>query len=179
MASTLSFFMTPEDELAFARALEPLQLEVYPEVSEKGYRPFLIGAGTVASLTEDAYYLAAPAAGELVAREVRRGPHKGMLEIDEVRSPVMHYERSRMEEGELRSGRLWAELEILGDRQHLLSKPDLLRQVFERLRSHFKKHFHHSRPVGFFVGPHAARRAHGGLVLREAGRKGGVIAPYK
>ena len=179
MANILHFFMAPEDEVAFLRAIEPLRFEVYPEVSERGYQPFLAAAGCVDELTEPAYYLALPQAGELVAREVRKGPHRGMLELDEVRSPVVHLERSRMEEGELRSGRLWAELDALGDRQHLMVKPDLLRGVFERLRAHFKKHFHRSKPAGFFVGPFAARRAHEGLLLREAGRKGERVAPYR
>jgi hypothetical protein len=102
-----------------------------------------------------------------------------MLELDEVRSPVIHFERSRVEDDELRSGRLWAELDVVGDRQHLMSKPDLLRSVFDRLRSQFKKAFHHSKPVGFFVGHVAARRAGEGLVLREAGRKGEVVVPFK
>lgn len=172
--------MTPEDELSFLRGLEPLKFDVYPEVSEKGYRPFAAAAENHERLTDDAYYLALPSAGELVAREVRRGPHKGMLEIDEIRSPVIHWERSRLDEdGELRSGRLWAELEVVGDRQHMMTKPDLLRAVFDRVRTHLKKHFHHSKPVGYFVGPVASRRFHEGLVLREAGRKGGLVVPFK
>jgi len=180
MANTLQFFMTDEDEVAFFRAIEPLKFEVYPEVSEKGYQPFEASAANVSRLTDEAYYLALPQFGELVAREIRKGPHKGMLELDEVRSPVIHYERSRLDEdGELRSGKLWAELEVLGDRQKLMTKPDFLRSVFDKLRVHFKKHFHHSKPAGFFVGSIAARRAKEGLVLREAGRKGEVVVPFK
>jgi hypothetical protein len=33
--------------------------------------------------------------------------------------------------------------------------------------------------VGFFVGPVATRRAREGLKLREAGRKGELVAPFK
>ena len=180
MASTLLFFMTGEDEVAFLRALEPLQLEVYPEVAEKSYRPFQASAANASKLVDEAYYLALPQFGELVMREIRKGPHKGMLELDEVRSPVIHYERSLVDErGELRSGKLWAELEIAGDRQKLMTKPDLLRSVFDRLRGHFKKHFHHSKPNGFFIGQLTARRAKEGLVLREAGRKGETVVPFK
>jgi hypothetical protein len=119
-------------------------------------------------------------AGEPVGRIVRKGPHKGMQEIDEIRSPVLHLERSQIDEdGQLRSGRLWAELEALGDRQRLLAKPDLLRSVFEKVRDFFKKTYRRSNPQGFFVGPHAARRTSQGLLLREAGRKGELVVPYK
>ena len=96
-----------------------------------------------------------------------------------MRSPVIHWERSCNEDDELRSGRLWAELEVFGDRQRLMTKPDLLRSVFDKVRAFFKKHFHHSSPAGFFVGPVASRRAREGLPLREAGRKGGLVVPFK
>lgn len=179
MANTLFFFMTDEDEVAFFRALEPLAIEVYPEVCEKGYRPFQATAANVSLLTDEAYYLALPQFGELVSREIRKGPHRGMLELDEIRSPVIHYERSRLDEdGELRSGKLWAELEVVGDRQKLMKKPDLLKGVFDRLRGYLKK-LHHSEPNGFFIGSVAARRAKEGLVLREAGRKGETVVPFK
>lgn len=180
MAHTLQFFMTPEDEVAFLRALEPIRFDVYPEVSERGYRPFAASAANASRLTDEAYYLALPTAGELITREIRRGPHKGLYELDEVRSPVIHYERSRPDEdGELRSGKLWAELEVVGDRQKLMTKPDLMKAVFDQIRGHFKKHFHHSDPAGFFVGHGAARKFREGLVLREAGRKGELVRPYK
>lgn len=179
MANTLLFFMTDEDEVAFFRALEPLEFEVYPEVSPKGYQPFKATAANASRLEDEAYYLAAPQFGELVCREVRKGPHRGMLELDEIRSPVVHYERSRLDEdGELRSGKLWAELDVAGDRQKLAKKPDLLRTAFDRIRTYLKK-LHHSEPAGFFIGHQAARMAKEGLVLREAGRKGETVVPFK
>ena len=180
MANTLFFFMTDEDEVAFFRSLEPLAIVVYPEVSEKGYEPFPASAANASRLTEEAYYLAMPQFGEMVSREVRKGPHKGMMELDEITSPVIHYQRSLVDEdGQLRSGKIWAELDVVGDRQKLMKKPDLLRGVFDRLRTHFKKHFHHSEPNGFFVGSVASRRAKEGLVLRVAGRKGETVTPFK
>ncbi|HEY3450878.1 MAG TPA: hypothetical protein VGK67_31260 [Myxococcales bacterium] len=179
MAHTLFFFLTDEDEVAFFRALEPLQIQVYPEVTPKGFQPFQASAANASQLVDEAYYFALPQFGELVTREIRKGPHKGMLEMDEIRSPVIHYERSRLDEdGELRSGKLWAELDVVGDRQKLMSKPDLLKGVFDRLRGYLKK-LHHSEPNGFFIGHHAARRAKEGLVLREAGRKGETVTPFK
>lgn len=179
MAHTLAFFMTPEDEEAFLRALEPLKFDVYPELVAPDYRPFAARAENAAMFTDEAYYLCLAQLGEPVAHRLRRGANAGMQEIDEVRSPVLHYARSLDVEGELRSGRLWGELEVTGDRQHRASKPDLLRSVFEEIRGFFKKRFHRSNPSGFFVGPFAARRVREGLVLREAGRKGGLVQPYK
>lgn len=181
MASTISYFLLPEDELTFLRALEPHRLEVYPEVFDASYRPFAAGAETAERLSADAYYLALTAAGEAVGRQIRRGPHAGLLEIDEIASPVLHYERSLFDaEGELRSGRLWTELEVVGDRQKRLHKPDLMRSVFEDIRDWFKKRCHRSKPNGFFVGRAAARRVTSeGLQLREAGRKGERVVPYK
>jgi hypothetical protein len=180
MATTIPYFMTPDDEKAFLRSVESLGFDVYPEASEHGYRPFRASGDNAELFTDEAYYFALPTAGELIAREIRRGPHKGMLELDEVRSPVIHYARSLMEDGELRSGRLWSELEATGDRQHLMTKPDLLRSVVDTIRTYFKKHYRHSKPAGYFIGPNAARKAaQEGLVLREAGRKGKVITPYK
>lgn len=181
MASTISYFFLPEDELAFLRALEPHRLEVFPEVFDGKYRPFVAGAETAAQVTADAYYLALTAAGEPVGRQIRRGPHAGLLEIDEIASPVLHYERSLFDaDGELRSGRIWTELEVVGDRQKRLAKPDLMRSVFEDIRGWFKKRCHRSKPNGFFVGRAAARRATGeGLLLREAGRKGEHVVPYR
>ena len=181
MASTVSYFFLPEDELAFLRALEPHHLEVYPEAFEERYRPFVAGAQTADKLTADAYYLLLPAAGEAVGRQIRRGPHRGLMEIDEIASPALHYERSLFDaDGKLRSGRLWTELEVLGDRQKRLTKPDLMRSVFEEICGWLKKRCLRSKPSGFFIGHVAARRATSeGLLLREAGRKGECVVPFK
>ena len=180
MATTIPFFMTAEDEVAFLRALEPLALTLYPEFSEPDHQPVAAGASCAPLLSDEAYYLVLLAAGAVAQRTVLRGRHRGMLEVDEVRSPAIHWVRSQIdEEGQLRSGRLWAELDVQGERQHLLTRPDLLGSVMDRIRTYLKKHFHHSRPVGFFVGPVAARRAREGLRLREAGRKGGLVEPFR
>jgi len=181
MANTVSYFLLPDDETAFLRSLEPHRLEVYPEVFEASYRPFVASAQSFGALSADAYYLALPAAGEPVGRRIRRGPHVGLLELDEVASPVLHYERSLFDaEGQLRSGRLWTELEAAGDRQKRLVKPELMRGVFEAICSWFKKRCLHSKPKGYFIGHAAARRVRAeGLVLREAGRKGIAVVPFK
>ncbi len=179
MASTLTFFMALDDELSFLRFLEPRRLLVYPEVVEPSYEPFEASAANAGRLPEESCYFALGACGEVSLSKVQRGKNAGMLVLDEVLSPVLHYSRSLMIEGELRSGRIWTELEVAGDRQHRAAKPDALRHLFDECRTFFKKRFHTSRPTGFFVGPSAARRANDGLLLREAGRKGGLVQTYR
>lgn len=179
MASTLTYFMTPEDELAFLREIEKWKFEVYPEVIDPQYKPFIATAANQGLLTEESYYLALAEAGDAVARTIKRGKNAGMLEIEEVGSPVFHFERSLEQDGELRSGRIWGELEIVGDRKMKMRKPDLLRVAFEEMRAYFKKRFHRSNPPGIFVGPHAARQANQGLKLREAGRKGELYKVHR
>ncbi len=179
MASTLTYFMTPEDELAFLRELEKWKFEVYPEVVDPRYKPFFATAENQGLLVDESYYLAMPEAGDAKARTIKRGKNAGMLEIEEVGSPVFHFERSLELDGELRSGRIWGELEVVGDRKMKMRKPDLLRVAFEGMRDYFKRRYHRSNPPGIFVGPQAARRANQGLVLREAGRKGELYKVHR
>lgn len=180
MATTIPFFMAAEDEVEFLRALEPLALTLYPEFSEPSYQPMPAGVACAPHLQNEAYYLVLLAAGAVSQRKVLRGQHRGMLEVDEIRSPAIHWVRSQLdEEGQLRSGRLWAELDVQGERQRLWTRPDLLRSVVDRIRAYLKQQFHPSRPAGFFVGPVAARRARGGLKMREAGRLGGPVEPFR
>jgi hypothetical protein len=179
-ATTIPFFMAAEDEVAFLRALEPLALTLYPEFSEPSYQPLAAGAACAPHLEDEAYYLVLLGAGAVAQRQVLRGKHRGLLEVDEVRSPAIHWVRSQMdEEGQLRSGRLWVELDVQGERQRLWTRPDLLRSVVDRIRAYLKKQFHPSRPAGFLVGPVAAKRARGGLKMREAGRLGGPVEPFR
>ena len=180
MAATLFFFMTPEDERAFLRQIEPRAFEAYPEIFDPSFEPIAVNADCQPQLIESAYYLHLPLAGDAVARTLRRGKNTGMLEIDEVASAVFHYERSLIDEaGELRSGRLWAELVAVGDKAKRERKPDLLHVVFEEVRAHFKRRYIRSNPPGFFIGPDAARRHKSGLLLREAGRKGALHVPHR
>ena len=181
MAATIFFFMTDEDEKAFFRLLEQRNFQIYPEISDPDYEPEAVTPEMQPSLTEDAYYLHLPEAGQVFGRVIRRGKNAGMMELDEIASAVFHYERSRLdgETGELRSGRIWAELVAVGDKMRRDRKPDLLHVVFEEVRSFMKKRYIRSDPPGFFIGPDAGRKAKAGLVLREAGRKGNLYSPHR
>ena len=65
----------------------------------------------------------------MVVHPIKRGPDRGMLKIEEIPSPVFHYERSLLNEaGELEGGRLWAELIETGateDLQGQAARPQL------------------------------------------------------
>src|SRR5919197_5667353 len=116
MAATLHYFMLPEDERALFRVLARHELTVYPEFVPPGYAPPAADEDVLPSLDAAAYYLAAERLGPVIAHPVKRGPDKGLLVIEEVPSPVIHYERSLPnEEGELVGGRLWAELDVTDD----------------------------------------------------------------
>jgi hypothetical protein len=181
VAATLHYFMLPEDEVALFRHLARRELTVYPELIPPGYAPILADEHAPARLEEAAYYLAAERLAPVIVHPVKRGRDKGMLEIEEVPSPVFHYERSlRNDAGELVAGRLWAELEVTDDPNDRRGKPHALRLVFEEVHQLFRKSWRRSDPKGFWVGPHAAS-AHrrGELVLREAGHKGRVVGVWR
>src|SRR5690349_17864192 len=100
--------MLPEDERALFRVLDRHELTRYPAVAAR--------EEAVAALDGGAYYLAAERLGPVIVHPVKRGPDKGLLVIEEVPSPVFHYERSvRNDAGELVGGRLWAELDVTDD----------------------------------------------------------------
>src|SRR5256885_454542 len=113
--------MLPEDEVAFLRQLEPHKLTLWPEEIPEGWVAPPVDAALAPRLDAPAYYFAAERFGEVMVRPVRRGKNKGLFEIEEVRSPVFHYERSlRNEKGELVAGRVWAELDITDDPMSML-----------------------------------------------------------
>lgn len=178
MADVLTFFMAPPDEVAFFRALEPMGLTIVPEIVPAGWEPVRVCAALAGELEGESYYLAAEALGPVEVRPIKRGPHRGSLEVDEIRSPVIHYERCLREGEELRSGRLWAELVVSGDVHGNAGKSEAFRQLFERVRAHVKR-FRRSQPVGAWIGPAAARLFGEGVRLREAGRKGGLYRPFR
>jgi hypothetical protein len=171
MAATLNYFMLPADEVALFRILAPHGITVYPELIPPGYKAPAADESVVATLDLGAYYLAVERMGPVIVHPVKRGPDKGMLMIDEIPSPVLHYERSlKNEKGELVSGRIWGELDVTDDPNSRKGKPLHLRKIFEDVHHFVHKSWRRSDPKGFWVGPAAAMAwKREGLVLREEG----------
>jgi hypothetical protein len=178
MADVITFFMAPEDEVAFFRALEPMGFSIVSEIVPPGVAPLPVTAALAGELEGTSYYLAAEALAPIEVSPIKRGPNRGSFVIDEIRSPVIHYERSVREGEELRSGRIWAELIVSGDTRENIGKSEAFRQLFERVRAYLKR-FRRSQPVGVWIGPAAARLATTGVRLREAGRKGELYRPFR
>lgn len=181
MANLLRFFMTAEDEVAFFRMLERFVLEVYPRRVPPDWQPFKASADSVERLPEEDLYLAASEIGPVEVDKVKRGPDKGFWRVDEVRSPVIFFERSRRnEEGELVSGQLWAELDVTAQTGRRNAAPDRFRSMFLEIETWMKKTYRGSDPKGFFVGPHAARAVkQEGLVLRDSAHRGGTVGVWR
>ncbi|HYV45624.1 MAG TPA: hypothetical protein VFA20_12230 [Myxococcaceae bacterium] len=166
MADQLLLFMAEEDEVAFLRFLERFSLEVYPRRIPEGWTPFRAEAAAHGRLPEGELYLAAPEMGDVLVDKVKRGPDKGSWRVDEVRSPVMFWERSRvMEGGELLAGQLWAETSITEQTGRRTAAPDRFRALVQEVEHWLKKTFRKSDPPGYFIGPRAARMAKEGLAL--------------
>lgn len=181
MAATLHYFMLPEDERALFRHLERRELTVYPELVPPGWEAPRVAPDLVGSLELPAYYLALERLGPVIVHPVKRGKDRGMLEIEEIPSPVFHYERSvRNEEGELVAGRLWAELDVTDDANTRIGKPLALKSLFQEIHDLFRKNWRRSDPKGFWVGPTAgAAWKRGELKLREAGHKGRLVGVWR
>lgn len=180
MASQLRFFMVPDDEVAFFRMLERFHLEVYPRRVPPDWQPFKAAAAQMERLPEEDLYLAASEIGPVLVDKVKRGPDKGAWRVDEVRSPVLFFERARTnEEGELVSGQMWAELDVTPQTGRRDSAPDRFRKLYMEIEAWLKKTYRRSDPAGFWVGPHAARRHKEGLVLRDSAHRGDVVGVWR
>jgi hypothetical protein len=178
MADVVTFFLGPEDEVALFRRLAPFELTVYPELLDPDAPTLAADGDAPAKLTLPAYYLAAEKLGPVEIYPIKRGPNRGAFAIDEIRSPVIHYERSLLEDNELVAGRLWAELVVSQNTEANLGKSEGFRQLFGRVREQIKR-FQRSKPVGAFVGPQAARLHKTGVLLRGAGRHGKLYVPFR
>lgn len=180
MAATLHYFMLPEDERALFRHLARRELTLYPELIPPGWTPLPVREESL-PLELPAYYIAAERLGPVVVHPIKRGPDKGMLAIEEVPSPVFHYERSvRNDRDELVAGRLWAELVVTDDPEDRKGKPLALKALFEEIHALFRKNWRRSDPKGFWVGPTAgAAWKRGEVTLREAGHKGREIGVWR
>jgi hypothetical protein len=179
MAKLIRFFMSPDDEVAFLRFLERFTLEVYPVRVPPDWRPFKPAVDNLSQMPLEVY-LAATDLGPVQVDRVKRGKDKGAWRIDEVRSPVIYWERSqRNEEGELLSGKFWAELDVTPQTGRRDAAPDRFRKLVVELEEWLKKSCRRSEPVGFWVGPSAARQHKEGLVLRDSEPRGGVVRPFR
>jgi hypothetical protein len=167
--------------VALFRILARHGLTAYPELVPPDYVAPAVSEELVARLDREAYYLAAERLGPVIAHPLKRGPDKGMLVIEPVPSPVLHYERSlRNDAGELLGGRLWGELDVTDDPHSKLGKHRGLRATFQELHDWLRKTFRRSDPKGWWVGPTAARAWKSeGLVLREPGHKGRTFGVWR
>jgi hypothetical protein len=181
MAATLHYFMLPEDERSLFRHLARRELTLYPELIPPGHAPLRLDGDAVEKLEAPSWYIAAERLGPVIVHPVKRGPDRGMLVIEEIPSPVFHYERSvRNEAGELVAGRLWAELEVTDDAEDRRGKPLALKSLFQEIHDLFRKSWRRSDPKGFWIGPHAGTAwKRGELVLREEGHKGREIGVWR
>ncbi len=181
MARPLDFCATPPAEVALFRQLARHGATVYPELVPPGYVAPRADEAVVPSLDQEAYYLAFEALAPVVVHPVKRGPARGMLEIEEVPSPVFHYERSvRNEAGELVGGRIWAELLVTGSTEDRRGKPRALALAFDDLHQWFRKGWRRSEPKGYWVGPRTGEAwKRGELVLREPGHKGRTYGVWR
>jgi hypothetical protein len=179
MANVLRLLLDAEDERAFLRFLSQTRYEVYPRRVPPDWKPFLARPEMQEQLPAE-LYLAAPDLGTVLVDKVKRGPDKGHWRVDEVRSPVVFWERSTTDEaGALLAGELWAELEVTPQTGRRDAAPERFRRRFLELEGWLKKTCRRSEPVGWLIGPSAARRAREGLLLRAAGRNGEVLRPYR
>jgi len=179
MANVLKPLLDPEDERALLRFLAQAPWEVYPRRVPPDWKPFLATAETLDQLPSE-LYLGAADLGPVLVDRVKRGPDRGHWRVDEVRSPVVFWERSQLDEdGALVAGQLWAELDVTPQTGRRDASPDRFRRRFVELEAWLKKTCRRSEPVGWLIGPSAARRAREGLVLRAAGHRGEEIRPFR
>lgn len=180
MATTFPLVFAPDDERQFFTFLEPFGLTLYPELVPPRWKPIPVNPAACDLLDEPAYYLAAEALAPVQIDVVKRGKNRGLLMIDETQSPVIHYERSVFDEdGALRSGRLWTWADFTGDARRDPAFPEHFRRMWLQIHEYLKTKCHRSQPAGWVVGPHAARLAKAGTVLRESGHKGVVLKSYR
>lgn len=178
MASTINLVFLPEDEATFFAFLASQNLRVYPEFFERTYHPFVASAESIRELEDQAFYLAAEDLAPMVFREVKRGKRKGLLEVEERESPVIHYQRSELKGQSLVAGRLWTELSQESG-QHQSTHPESFRRLWMSIREFLMKQCTRSRPPGWLVGKEAARRYRGGLKLLSADHRPKTLEPFR
>lgn len=178
MASILNIVLCPEDESTLFAFIAGFELQVYPEFFPGNYEPFVATAESIGDFDEEAFYLAAEEMAPMEYREVKRGKNRGLFEIEERQSPVIHYQRSRQEGGTLVAGRLWTELTPDSGHQQA-THPEAFRRMWLAIREHLMKQCTRSRPPGWLIGKEAARRYRSGMKLRTADHRGKPLEPFR
>jgi len=180
MANQLLTFMAPEDEKTFLRFLERFTFEVYPRRVPPDWQTFRATLATLPQFPEEDVYLVASDIGPATVDKIKRGPDKGSWRVDEVRSPVIFWERNvKNDDGELLSGELWAELDVTSQTGRRNAAPDQFRTRYLEIESWLRKTFRKSYPKGYLIGPAAARLVkEGALKLRENKHWGREIAVH-
>jgi hypothetical protein len=179
MAHQLFTFMLPEDEEMFVRVLSRSVFEVYPRRVPPTWETFRLSSDRLADLPEREIYLVASDIGPALVDTIKRGPDKGSWRIDEVRSPVLFWERSiRNDDDELLWGQLWAELDVTEQTGRRNAAPAAFRARVTELTSWVTKTFRKADPKGSWIGPAAARAVkEGRLMLREDLHPGRLVVP--
>lgn len=169
MATQLQLFMEREDELSFVRFLERYIFEVYPRRVPPDWTTFRLCEENFDQIPEEDVYLVASDIGPALVDKLKRGKDKGFWRIDEVRSPVIFWERCKKnDDGELVSGQLWGELDVTQQTGRKDAAPEKFRQRFVDIDMWIRKNFRKTHPKGFWVGPKTARTIkQTGLKLRE------------
>ncbi len=180
MAHQLFTFMTPEDEQTFVREISRDVFEVYPRRVPPDWQTFRLSLDTLDQLPGREIYLVASDLGPAMVDTIKRGPDKGFYRIDEVRSPVLFWERcERNDDGELLSGQLWAELDVTEQTGRKQAAPAAFRSRVLTISAWLTKTFRKGDPKGNWIGPAAAREVREGrLALREDHvRNGRLVVP--
>src|SRR5258708_29619557 len=111
--------MAEDDERDLLRRLARLQLELWPVLSDPGYRAPLIDESSI--LEDPAYYFTA---GDVIGYPINKGPERGRWKIDEFASPVIYLYRSLPDDDcALSSAYFWAGTETSGDNSRTAGKP--------------------------------------------------------
>lgn len=170
MATQLMLFMEREDELSFLRFLERYVFEVYPRRVPPDWTTFAAKEAAFDQFPEEDVYLVASDIGPALVDKLKRGKDKGQWRIDEVKSPVIFWERCRRnDDGELLSGQLWAETDVTQQTGRRDAAPERFRLRVVEIDMWIRKNFRKTHPKGFWVGPKLARsiKQDPSLKLRE------------
>ena len=170
MATQLLTFMQRDDELQFVRFLERHPFDVYPRRVPPDWKTFRATEANFDQLPEEDVYLVATDIGAALVDKLKRGKDKGFWRIDEVRSPVIFWERCRLnDEGELLSGQLWAETDVTQQTGRRDAAPERFRLRVLEIDMWIRKNFRKTHPKGFWAGPKLAReiKQTNAPVLRE------------